>query len=57
VVPGEAVIDSYVRTNKASRDYPRKKQESPPGAPLITPASKQQRQQAKAIAAATVQKG
>lgn len=53
----EAVIDDYVRTNKSSRDYPRKKQESPPGSPVITLATKQQQRQAKALAAVTVQKG
>lgn len=42
-----AVVDSYVRKSKTSRDYPRKKQESPPGAPTITNASRQQIQHAK----------
>jgi hypothetical protein len=31
----DAVIDGYRRTLKASRDYPRKKQERPPGPPRI----------------------
>ena len=44
-----AVVDSYVRKNKTSRDYPRKKQESPPGAPTITTATKQQIQHAKQL--------
>jgi len=52
-----AVVDSYVRKNKTSRDYPRKKQESPPGAPTITNANKQQIQHAKQITALTKQKG
>jgi IS4 transposase len=37
-----AVIDDYYRKNKSSRDYPRKKQERPPGAPTILNASKMQ---------------
>jgi len=53
----EAVIDSYVRKNKTSRDYPRKKKESPPGAPKIQQASKQQIQQAKAVKQSIEQKG
>lgn len=52
-----AVIDSYVRKNKTSREYPRKKQEKPPGAPRITNATKQQIQQAKQLAAASNKKG
>src|SRR5579863_8821640 len=39
-----AVIDDYQRKNKASRDYPRKKQERPPGAPTIVDASRRQLQ-------------
>src|SRR4051812_7604546 len=35
----EAVIDAYERTNKASRDYPRKKREHAIGAPEIRPAT------------------
>lgn len=42
-----AVIDSYERENKSSRNYPRKKNESPPGAPKLTNASKHQIRQAK----------
>jgi hypothetical protein len=53
----EAVIDSYVRKNKTSRDYPRKKQESPPGAPNFKLATKQQIQQAKATKQALQKKG
>ena len=37
-----AIIDSYVRKNKVSRNYPRKKQEKPPGSPIITDATPQQ---------------
>jgi Transposase DDE domain len=36
---GGAVIDGYRRTNKASRDYPRKKREQAIGAPEIRPAT------------------
>ena len=35
----EAVIDGYRRSNKASRDYPRKKREHAIGAPEIRPAT------------------
>jgi Transposase DDE domain len=38
----EAVIDGYTRSNKTSRDYPRKKREPAPGAPEIRPATKLQ---------------
>jgi hypothetical protein len=44
-----AVIDSYARKNKSSRDYPRKKQEKPPGAPTIRNANRAQSQRAAAI--------
>ena len=44
-----AVIDSYVRKNKASRNYPRKKQESPPGSPIILHASRPQVQAAQRL--------
>jgi hypothetical protein len=40
---GEAVIDRYTRRNKSSRNYPRKKRESPPGKPQIVTATKSQR--------------
>jgi hypothetical protein len=36
----EAVIDAYVRSNKASRDYPRKKHAHAIGAPEIRAATK-----------------
>jgi hypothetical protein len=42
----EAVIDEYPRANKASRNYPRKKRETPPGAPTIIPASAEEIQAA-----------
>jgi len=45
-----AVIDSYQRQNKASRDFPRKKQESPPGMPQFIDASKNQVKHAKRLA-------
>ena len=44
-----AVIDSYQRKNKTSRDYPRKKQESPPGSPTIHLATPKQIQQAQTV--------
>lgn len=53
----DAVIDGYQRINKASRDYPRKKKESPPGAPKLRNASKQQIQLAKQLATAHKKKG
>ena len=37
-----AVIDDYKRGSKASRDYPRKKQEVPPGPPKVFRATKKQ---------------
>lgn len=37
-----AIIDSYQRKNKNSREYPRKKQEQPAGPPLIRVASRSQ---------------
>lgn len=40
---GLAVIDPYTRQNKASRNYPRKKRESPPGKPQIVTATNLQR--------------
>jgi hypothetical protein len=43
---GEAVIDGYIRQHKSSRNYPRKKRESPPGKPQIVTANKSQRQRA-----------
>lgn len=38
-----ALIDPYERTDKASRNYPRKKQERPPGPPRIVIATRTQR--------------
>lgn len=37
-----AIIDSYERKNKASRDYPRKKQEQPAGPPVLLTATPSQ---------------
>jgi hypothetical protein len=51
-----SVIDDYDRGNKASRNYPRKKTESPPGAPQITPASQQQLQLAAILRKTTAKK-
>lgn len=44
-----ALIDPYVRKNKASRDYPRKKQERPPGPPIILRATRKQTKDAQEI--------
>lgn len=46
-----AVIDEYVRKQKASRDYPRKRTDKPPGKPQIVNANEKQIAQAKMIAA------
>lgn len=48
----EAIIDPYIRKNKASRNYPRKKQERVAGPPVILPASRTQIKPAKEIAMA-----
>lgn len=45
----DALIDEYVRASKASRDYPRKKYEPPPGAPEIVLATREQKALAKKI--------
>lgn len=50
---GEAVIDPYIRQNKASRNYPRKKQESPPGPPHIVNATDSQQQHATMVGTKT----
>jgi hypothetical protein len=42
-----AIIDDYQRTDKASRDYPRKKQEQAAGPPVIILATAKQKQQAR----------
>jgi len=44
-----AVIDSYHRVSKTSRDYPRKKQETAAGPPRVFLATTTQRQQARKI--------
>lgn len=46
---GRAVIDCYERANKSSRDYPRKKQEKPPGAPKVRNATRAEINAAKEI--------
>lgn len=51
-----AVIDSYERPNKASRNYPVKKREKPPGCPIINVATPQQIMRAKHLVK-TIQKG
>jgi IS4 transposase len=45
----QAVIDSYRRKNKTSRDYPRKKRPIPPGAPIIKCATPHQIKLAKRL--------
>lgn len=45
----KAIIDDYQRTNKASRDYPRKKQESATGPPRILTATRTQRQRSQEL--------
>jgi len=52
----EATIDSYERQNKTSRNYPRKKKETPPGCPIINNATPQQVAHAKQVRTMT-QKG
>ena len=47
-----AVTDAYVRRgSKASRNYPRKKNEKPAGKPIVEPASRQQIKDAKELKA------
>lgn len=45
----DAVIDEYQRGSKTSRDYPRKKNERPPGPPKIRRATKQEIARAKQL--------
>jgi hypothetical protein len=45
----DAVIDDYQRGDKTSRDYPRKKNEKPPGPPTIRYATKQEIQLANQV--------
>ena len=45
----EALVDEYVRKNKQSRDYPRKKQHTRTGPPNIVNATPKQVQQAKTL--------
>ena len=44
-----AIIDDYERTNKASREYPRKKQEQAAGPPEIVVANEKQKRHARQI--------
>jgi hypothetical protein len=44
-----ALIDAYQRGHKTSRNYPRKKQERPPGPPQLLTATQTQIQQAQAL--------
>lgn len=52
-----AIIDSYARGDKASREYPRKKQESPPGPPEILDATRKQIAHAESLAGNQSRKG
>jgi hypothetical protein len=52
-----ASIDHYQRQSKDSRDYPRKKRETPPGSPQITPASKLQQRHAQTLRGTDQPKG
>ena len=52
----EATIDDYTRQNKTSRNYPRKKKETPPGRPIINDATPKQVASAKEVRA-MIQKG
>lgn len=47
----KAIVDPYIRTNKASRSYPRKKKEKPAGSPIITDATPKQVARAKEVLA------
>jgi hypothetical protein len=46
---GRALLDEYDRKDKASRDYPRKKRERPPGRPMIRKATRKQKAQAQKL--------
>lgn len=52
-----ALIDDYPRRHKASRDYPRQKQETPPGAPQILTALPSQIQHARQLRRELTKKG
>lgn len=52
-----AVPDTYQRRNKTSRDYPRKKYESPTKPPSVSVATVSQRQLAKQVTSRTCEKG
>lgn len=52
-----AMIDTYPRRDKRSRNYPRKKYEPPTKPPRITRATKNQRSLAKQLASTTIKKG
>ena len=51
-----SLIDEYVRKNKTSRDYPRKKQEQGAGSPIIRLATAAQIKRAKQLKTATPEK-
>ena len=52
-----AVTDDYIRKDKTSRNYPRKKQETPAGAPMIHLATKSQIKRAKELSMEQRSKG
>jgi hypothetical protein len=52
-----ALIDPYQRHNKTSRDYPRKKRESPPGPPKVMLATKTQIELAQSLRRKLQKKG
>ena len=52
-----AVTDDYIRKDKTSRNYPRKKQETPAGAPKIHLATKSQIKRAKELSMEQRSKG
>lgn len=47
----EAMIDDYIRQNKTSRNYPRRKKETPPGCPIMNDATPKQVARAKEVRA------
>lgn len=52
-----AVVDSYIRRNKTSRNYPRKKYEPPTKPPQISEATRLQRKLAQELTSRTIKKG
>ncbi len=52
-----ALVDDYVRRDKTSRDYPRRKRVEPPGAPKIRTATPAERKIAQALRRTRMKKG